>query len=325
MLYTAHELTDVVGPGLTRALEDMRDAAIAAEDNTEDRGLWNSTIALCRELESDPQAGARLRGLHVKRNEPIVALLETLEQFLASLQKQLSTTVEDEMSYDRYYREVCNREEKANTERSSLEQQLKLERRERVKQLSGLQEMVTRSRADYTRIKMETKSNDHRLKSEADKVRAEDAEAFAAKHEQLGADLDSLRKQLVEVQAENREEELLLRKKTMKAEGEVRNWLAEYDKDMSFKQKTLKEEELQYNEVRKQLEQYERHYMALRAEAEAAAAAELERRKARAAEERRLRRIEKCARTIQATWRSYRLTQAAEEAPTKKGKGKKKK
>ena len=292
MLYTAHELTDVVGPGLTRALEDMRDAAIAAEDNTEDRGLWNSTIALCRELESDPQAGARLRGLHVKRNEPIVALLETLEQFLASLQKRLSTTVEDEMSYDRYYREVCNREEKANTERSSLEQQLKLERRERVKQLSGLQEMVTRSRADYTRIKMETKSNDHRLKSEADKVRAEDAEAFAAKHEQLGADLDSLRKQLVEVQAENREEELLLRKKTMKAEGEVRNWLAEYDKDMSFKQKTLKEEELQYNEVRKQLEQYERHYMALRAEAEAAAAAELERRKARAAEERRLRRIE---------------------------------
>ena len=71
-----------------------------------------------------------------------------------------------------------------------------------------------------------------------------DAEAFAAKHEQLGADLDSLRKQLVEVQAENREEELLLRKKTMKAEGEVRNWVAEYDKDMSFKQKTLKEEQL---------------------------------------------------------------------------------
>ena len=61
-----------------------------AEDNTEDRGLWNSTIALCRELERDPQAGARLRGLHVKRNEPIVALLETLEQFLASLQKRLS-------------------------------------------------------------------------------------------------------------------------------------------------------------------------------------------------------------------------------------------
>ena len=70
VLYTAHELTDVVGPGLTRALEDMRDAAIAAEDNTKDRGLWNSTIALCRELERDPQAGARLRGLHVKRNEP---------------------------------------------------------------------------------------------------------------------------------------------------------------------------------------------------------------------------------------------------------------
>ena len=46
VLYTAHELTDVVGLGLTRALEDMRDAAIAAEDNTEDRGLWNSTIAL---------------------------------------------------------------------------------------------------------------------------------------------------------------------------------------------------------------------------------------------------------------------------------------
>ena len=65
----------------------------------------------------------------------------------------------------------------------------------------------------------------------------------------------------------------------MKAEGEVRNWLAEYDKEMGFKQKMLKEE-LQYNEVRKQLEQYERHYMALQAEAEAAAAAELGRRKA---------------------------------------------
>ena len=57
----------------------------------------------------------------------------------------------------------------------------------------------------------------------------------------------------------------------------------------------------------------------------AVAAAELERRKARAAEERRQRRIEKCARTIQATWRTFKLAREAEEAPAKKGKGKKKK
>ena len=62
---------------------------------------------------------------------------------------------------------------------------------------------------------MESKSNDQRLKSEADKVRAEDAEVFAERHKEMGAELDTLRKELAEVQAESREEEMLLLRKRL--------------------------------------------------------------------------------------------------------------
>ncbi len=102
-------------------------------------------------------------------------------------------------------------------------------------------------------------------------------------------------------------------------------WLAEYDKDMGAKEKTLQEELALHADVTRQLKEYEMHYKALREEAERDA----EMKKKRETKERAKKIVftqQEAASYIQKMWKKHTEEKAAEAAkpakktPAKKGK-----
>lgn len=325
VLHVADELEDVLGGAVVRALKEYRGTAIDAGDNTEDISLARATNQLARALRRHPDAAASLATLNLRPSKSMQQLLLTLEQYRASAYKNLTTTVEDENSYSEYFRNVCLREEKAGNERSSIESQLKLERRERTKQLASVNEMVARSRAEYKRIKAATKHTEDELKKRAAGTKEANDKAFEDSHGRLVLEIKKLEEELVNVQKENKAAEMLVRKKKFKSEQEVQNWLSEYDKDMGAKEKAYQDERVVYMEVRKQLKQYDEHYKVLRKEAEAAEAEKRRVQDEADKEAEHQRKLDEAARAIQMSWKLHKeQVEAAAKAEKKKG-GKKKK
>ena len=68
----------------------------------------------------------------------------------------LATSVPEENSRRSHFEEVCKREEKASKEKLSLEQQLRIERRERQKALTQLGEAEVRTKNELEVVKAGT-------------------------------------------------------------------------------------------------------------------------------------------------------------------------
>ncbi|KAK3233691.1 hypothetical protein CYMTET_56025 [Cymbomonas tetramitiformis] len=330
-LDSVEELEDVVGPELAGELMDHRTATskVAIEGS---EVLTSNTNSVCRTLRKNPHLESKLAQLfHDSRSQGMLNFIHTLEKVKTTTYKRLTTTVEEENSERDHFEEVCKREEKAGKERQSLEQQLRVERRERQKQLNHMTEMENRSITELEQIKATSVHVAKRLEEDAEATRESDKTTFQERDGKLVTEVTKLKGDLTNVQGKNRDDEGLLRKKKTKSEQEVGNWLTEYDKDMFSKEKALQEEKAVYEEVKQQLGEYEEEYRKLRDEAEAAAEKERKKAEEKARIEERQRKMDQAAVTIQKAWRTHSTTtgKGAEDTGKgkkgKKGKGKKKK
>lgn len=321
VLDAADRLAPVLGPELTACLLQQRQAVDAAMGDVSSPAVATASVAVVRCLRRAPALADKLVELYPERSQFVDTFAETLAQVRSVMHKRLATTVEEENSTRAHYEDVCARQEKAAKDRTSLEQQLKMERKEREKQLRQMLEAETLSLEDLELIKAQSvataKSLETQAKEEADRI----ATAFAERFAFLQAEVAKLQQELASIQKEHREEEAALRKRKMQLETKVAGWLAEYDKDMEVKEAELQKEQAAHAEVSKEVKQFEEQYKALRDEADAAAEEKRKRdeiQKAKQAEKHQ----DEAAAFIQKMWMQRKEGPVEEAKPAKKGKGK---
>ena len=123
-------------------------------------------------------------------------LISELERLVSFTQKQLSTTVEEEKGQEAHFKEVIAREERANNERMSLEQQLRAERRERSKAMASAEAMEKRTRTELSEIQSSIGMTRDRVEQEANATSTADSEWFEKQQASLLRNVEKLEKEL---------------------------------------------------------------------------------------------------------------------------------
>lgn len=349
VLERAEEMVPVVGQNVVECFKMHRARLEDARGDVADEKLNESTMALYRALRDTPQAVAYLQAKaatpaaeeHVVEGEEGADVQRALEetsrrsamdgviayftQLKAIVKRRLSTTVEEEASSVAHFEEVRQREEKAAKELQALEQQLKLERAERSKQLAQANEREQNVQSELETLRANTEARMQQLDADARAQRESDKLKYEEREAQLVKEIEVLTKELDELLKGNLEEEAALRKKKNKGEQEVAAIIEQYDKDMGSREKSYQEEKAVYIEVQKQLREYEEHYEQLRAEAEEIAAEQRRLEQIKEEEERHQKALDDAALKIQGMWKQHKATKEAETSGKKKGKGKGKK
>ena len=290
-------------------------------DFEKDKASTSPAVEMCRIVNKNPDVLRKVRSLGLGQSASILKLVEALKRLQQGTEKRLSVTVEEENSKRSHFTEVMSREEKASKEKLSLEQQLRIERRERQKALAQLKETEVRTKNELQVVR---DGMDKFMKSLIDRTEDtanRDAKQYNFDYEILLQEITKLEAHLETLQESNRDAEAKLVKKKNKSEEEVETWIQEYDKDMAIKEKAYQNEMSVYKDVVKQLESYEGHYNKLRKEIEDANERELEDKKVKDEAERSQKKQDEAAAFIQNIWKQHKLMRDA-ASPKGKGKGK---
>ena len=128
-------LGPALGPELSKLLAHHWDELEMADGDAAYEPVALSTMAIVRFLRKAGPDSPELAALRAagsgKMSPALEGTLRTLQQLVLSTRKRLSTTVEEDQSRRERYAEVSQRVDKALKERQSLEQQLRIEKRER--------------------------------------------------------------------------------------------------------------------------------------------------------------------------------------------------
>lgn len=224
-------------------------------------------------------------------------------------QKQLSTTVEEEKGQEAHFKEVIAREERANNERMSLEQQLRAERRERSKAMASAEAMEKRTRTELSEIQSSIGMTRDRVEQEASATSTADSEWFEKQQASLLRNVEKLEKELSELQVENRSKETKLRKKKANVVDQVHTAIQEYDRELGEKEVAYRTELGEYKEVQRALAEYESKMDSIRGQIEKLDAMKAAAKEAKdIAEKKAFQERDEAAAYIQKMWKKKRDT-----------------
>mmetsp|Transcript_25667 Transcript_25667/g.71822 ORF Transcript_25667/g.71822 Transcript_25667/m.71822 type:complete len:357 (+) Transcript_25667:25-1095(+) len=327
ILEAAETLGDVIGEDISKSLLTHKIASSGARGQVYNEVLHASSLELIRILKKSPTAEAKLAAMQKERSPAVMSVLKTFEKLRQTAYKKLTTTVEEDNSNKEYFDEVCQREEKAKKDKTTLEQQLKLERRERQKASQLITTAEERARNELKDIQEDAGSKQKQLEETSKLVLEQDQSEFDAGKKELTDELEKLHKELQRLQAQNKEMEEMARKKKTKAEQDVEAWLTEYDKEMGGKNKAYKEEKAVYEGIMAQLKDYTEKTDALRLERKEHEEQERRRKIQELTAVNQQKRLDKAAMGIQSAWKEFWTRKQAEikkaKKKAKKGKGKK--
>eukprot|EP00891_Asterochloris_glomerata_P002922 jgi/Astpho2/2922/fgenesh1_pg.00050_%23_163_t len=271
-----------------------------------------STAELLRALQKFPAAAERIQGVQVDQPPAMADLLSDMHKLRRLMQKRLNTTVEEANSNASHYEEVCRREKKALKEQEMLEQQLRLDRRERHNELLILTNAQEQARLELQETQDAAQRRAQQMDEAAVEERAHDAADYDVQHAQLVTEVQQLRASLAQLRADHKATEEQLRRRKAKNMQEVEVWIQKYDEDMGVKELEHQEEQTALNEVQAHLKHFTEAHSVLHAERMVH-----EESIRKAAEEQRARedlerRRQHAARVIQRRWRLYKSAKEAE-------------
>jgi len=184
--------------------------------------------------------------------------LATFLELKAQTFQKLSTSVEEEKSKEDWFLEISAREEKASQTLRQLQKEIKAEKAERERQarpccvpfpstacarapalmwhatasarsllqVSARNETIQKLREELEEIKTGTINEIKALEADTTAQEEADKTGFQSKEAALKEELTKLTAELAQRKDENRESEELHRKKKVKNESEVENWLS---------------------------------------------------------------------------------------------------
>jgi DNA repair exonuclease SbcCD ATPase subunit len=294
---------------------------------TLDDELRHSTRVVCRMLREAPAISERAQQYgSAEPTEPMRKFLASFAELKSQTFTKLSRSVEEERSNEDWFLEISAREEKASQELKRLQREIQAERDERERDVSSKNETIKKLRDELEAIQTATVSETKALESETKAAEEADHSAFTSKEAALSDELDRLTAELARKKVEHKEAEDALRKRKVKYEGEVAQWITQYDKDMDEKDREISALRLIYEEERKELNRLEDYFSKLTAEREAALAEERKKAEERARQQAQQATLAKAATMLQKMWRGKVGRRELEKKKSGKGgKGKKKK
>ena len=205
---------------------------------TLDDELRHSTRVVCRMVREAPVIVERLQdigGESTLVTDVMRKFLGTFIELKAQTLQKLSTSVEEEKSKEDWFLEISAREEKAAQQQRQLQKEIKVEKQERERQVSAREETIRKLREELDAIQTGTRDEIKALEDETKKTEGDDKARFTTQEDALQEELAKLRTELAEKRQSHKESEEGLRRKKMKNEAEVQNWIAMYDRDMEDK------------------------------------------------------------------------------------------
>lgn len=223
--------------------------------------LHQATRTLCRCLRKNPVAVEVLYSQHTQqRSSHFLSFLQNLSDLTAVMFRKLSTTVEEEITNKNLLHDLTERERSAEDERDALQQTLEMQRGERDREVSVLDQTLTKLRAELQDI---TQSNQMEMQSIKQKM-VENIEKADNEHLQRAKRLqdrvDSMTNDINRLSDEHREIEAGLRKKKERSEADLAAIVTKYDGDMEEKQTAIAEVRRQMKEEMQQLQQLEEYF-----------------------------------------------------------------
>jgi len=283
---------------------------------------------ICRLLRDSPDLLDKLRTLQTKtaggaaRNPPLKVLLSVFDELRDLTYQRLVTSVEEEKSQKDFLTEITKKERKVSLEARALAQQLVETRQQREREASQRRAVLTKLKDELRDIQTQTATEAKLLEQETYLREAADMKSFQTEQVTLQDELQGLNAVLEDKTVQNKKKELVLRKKKLRIEKELENWILKYDQEMEEKETELEQLRSDYEREQKELQEVEEGYERLLREREAMLA---ENRRIEALALREMdthKRQNDAATVIQHAWRGYLKRKKALTASKKKPSGK---
>merc|ERR1719424_2814179 len=269
-------------------------------------------------------------GANASITDVMKKFLGTFVELKAQTFQKLSTSVEEEKSKEDWFLEISAREEKASQTLRQLQKEIKAEKAERERQVSARNETIQKLREELEEIKTGTVNEIKALEADTKAQEEADKTGFQSKEAALKDELAKLSAELAKRKDEDRESEEILRKRKVKYELEVENWISRYDQEVDEKEKEIAALRAIYDEEKKELTRLEDYFNQLMIEREAQLAIERKKAEELARVQAQQATLHKAATMLQKMWRGRNARRDLERKKSggkkgKGGKGKKKK
>lgn len=293
---------------------------------TLDDELRHSSRVVARMLMEDRLIVDKIEAVMggVERDVAMLKFLATFNELKHQAYQKMSTSVEEEKSKEDFYLEVSAREEKASQMLRALQKDLKAEKTEHETEVVALDETIAKLRNEIEHIRSSTAAEIKNLEDTTRTRKDDDKAAWESKDSSLSAEVERLRAELASTSQRDREAEEELRKKKVRYEGEVNNWINNYDKEMREKRGQIKAIRKEYDEEQKKIRFYEEYFQRVEAEKALRAAEQrkLDEEAAKVAAQRTL--LNQSAIVFQRVCRGFLVRRQLDKAKKKGKKGKKK-
>ena len=197
----------------------------------------NATRRLCRVLGSNTPILAALAKSTgpAQESRSVNQCVRKLHELKQNTLTSLATTVEQEQAKNEFMNEVRSKTRQAEDDKQALQMELRRERAEKEQDLTYQNDIISKLRAEFQDIKQTAD-----IEAEALGKETRDEEiANLSTHEDVvntsDAKLSKLDDAVISQSASHTEKEEALRKKSIKAEMEVHNWIEKYDKELMEK------------------------------------------------------------------------------------------
>jgi hypothetical protein len=304
---------------------------------TLDDELRHSTRVVCRMFKEAPGIITQLNAAGMNPpndalpNGYVTAGMRRLLTYFDELKEQtyvrLCTSVEEEKAKADWFADVSAREERASQQLRQLRKETRNEKADRAKDVSVRDEQIRKLRSELDGIQNSTLAQVAEIEAEAKAQDDADRQAFIDREKALQAELTELKSDLAARRKENKDSEDALRKRKMKNESEVEQWISKYDADVGDKHAELNSLKAVYANEQKEMARLEAYFAEVTANRELKLLEERKLAAVRAREQAQHQALERAATYVQKIWRGKSQRRALEKAAklSKAGKGRKKK
>lgn len=303
---------------------------------TLDDELRHSTRVVCRMLKEAPGIITQLNaaGMHPTNDAfPDGTVTTSMRRFLTGFNElkeqtyvRMCTSVEEEKAKADWFADVSAREERASQQLRQLQKEIRNEKADREKDVSVRDGQIRKLRSELDGIENSTLAKIAEIEAEAKAQDDADRQAFTDRQTALQAELTKLKSDLAAKRKENKDSEDALRKKKVKNESEVEQWIAKYDSDVGDKHAELNSLKAVYADEQKEMARLETYFAEVTADRELKLVEERKLAAVRARELAQHQALETAATYVQKIWRGRSQRRALDKAKSGKGgKGGKKK
>jgi len=292
---------------------------------TLDDELRHSTRVVCRLLKEAPGIVTQLNsvGKQVPTEGTVSAsmrrILTTFNELKEQTYVRLCTSVEEEKAKGDWFAEVSAREERASQQLRQLQKEIRGEKAERDKDVSQRDELLRKLQGELDGIQNTTLAQIAQIEAEAKAQEDGDRAAFVGRETGLRAELAKLTADLAAKRKENKDSEDNLRKKKVKNESEVEQWISKYDADVGDKDSELGALKAVYADEQKEMARLEAYFAQVAVERGAQLEVERKLAAVRAREEAQQQALELAAIYMQRIWRGRQARRGLEKARSGKG------